>query len=198
MKPFTSMSANGAPAAWIGRLNTLRWGWQQHWGWPGALALLLLVASAVLAWQVRPDYEREEQELLRNKVRQLSTLARLQSAKPEAARRDPRDEVRDSLPGASQRGAQVRAVLNHVEASGMAIGRVDYVVQAQEPGLQRLRVTLPVTGNYGQLRRLIGRLLNQMPQTALDGLQLDRPADKPELIDATVRLSIFFRAEAAK
>ena len=196
MSAIGSLST-GAAAGWVARLNVLRWHWRQHWGWPGLIALLLLLASAVLAWQIKPGYERDEQELLRAKVRQLSALARLKSAQSAAVQRDPRDEARDSLPSLDQRGAQVRAVLRHVEASGMAIGRVDYVVQAQEPALQRLRITLPLTGSYAQLRRLIGRLLNQMPQTALDGLQIDRPPEQPEVIDATVRLSVFFRAEVA-
>jgi Tfp pilus assembly protein PilO len=178
-------------------LNRLKWHWSLNWGWPGAAGVALLLLTLVGGWRMQAKLDQEEQDLLRAKVAQLSALQRLQASSPEqrANQRDPRDEARDALPDLKQRGALVRKVLQQAEAGGLTIGRVDYAVQPEEPGLQRLRMTMPISGNYTQLRRFIARVLNQMPQTALDGLQLDRPADQPEVLTATIRLSIFFRGE---
>jgi hypothetical protein len=58
-------------------------------------------------------------------------------------------------------------------------------------------MTLPVGGSYTQVRQFIGQLLNRMPNVALDSLQIDRPASAAAELQATVRLSIFFRAEGS-
>jgi Tfp pilus assembly protein PilO len=180
---------------WVARINRLRWHLGRQWGWPGLIGLLLLALTIGLSWHTENQLAQQEQDLLRAKVAQLSALQRLQTSQTQANRRDPRDEARDTLPAVTERGVFVRKVLQQAEASGLALARVDYVAQPEEPGLQRLRVTLPVSGSYAQLRRFISRLLNQMPQVALDGLQLDRPAEQPEQLNATIRLSVFFRGE---
>lgn len=182
-------------AALVARLNMLRWHLVRRWGWPGLVGLGLLVAALVVSWQMHARLEAEEQAMLRAKVAQLTSMQRLQATRIVASRRDPRDEARDGLPTLSERGAVVKKLLQQAEASGLALGRVDYVAQPEEPGLQRLRVTIPVSGDYAQLRRFVGRLLNQMPHIALDGLQLERPSDQPEQLNASMRVSVFFRGE---
>lgn len=179
-------------------LNRLRWQWFRHWGWPGGLGLVLLAAALILPWHRQTVLDAEEaalqQRLHLRQTEQARQVRAAAAAGPTAA--SAVEAARTALPGMDQRGALVRQLLQLAEGGGLAIGAADYTLQPEEPGLQRLRVTLPLGGSYAQLRRFIARVLNQMPATALDSLQLDRPADQPEMLLATLRLSIWFRSEA--
>jgi Tfp pilus assembly protein PilO len=174
-------------------LNTLRWQWYRQFGVPGIVGVVALVLAAGVWIGVQMPAEREAASLLRTKVRQLSEA---RSASAQASnQRDPRDLARESMPGERERAAVVRKVLALAEANRLVVERSDYTLAAEEPRLQRLRMTLPLGGSYGQVRQFVGQLLNRMPNVALDSLQIDRPTSGPSELQTTVRLSIFFRQE---
>ena len=173
------------------RLVTLRWVARRHVGWPGLLGALLCLAAAGLWWGLEPALQARRGAALRSSVGQLER----QPLRPASADPDPRDAARADLPALDERAALVRALLQQAEASGMSTGRSAYTVQAQAPALSRLRVTLSLGGSYAQLRKFVGSTLNGLPSVALDSMQLARSEERPGEIDATLRLSLFFRDE---
>ncbi|MEX8498742.1 MAG: hypothetical protein AB3X41_08620 [Leptothrix ochracea] len=177
------------------RLNQLRWWALQHLGWPGLLGLGLVLLAAFLAWQAMPALEAEQADMLHQKVAQMA-LQRQRSDALVRAGRDPRDEMRDGLPSLKDRGRLIDELLQELEKSGLSPDRVDYSVQIEEPRLSRLRVTLPATGNYVQLRRFMALTLNHMPNAALDSMQIDRSASTdPSQLRVVLHLSLFFRSD---
>jgi Tfp pilus assembly protein PilO len=176
-------------------LNRLRWWALQHLGWPGLLGLGLVLLAALLAWQAMPALEAEQADMLHKKVAQMA-LQRQRSDALVRAGRDPRDEMRDGLPSLKDRGRLIDELLQELEKSGLSPDRVDYSVQIEEPRLSRLRVTLPATGNYVQLRRFMALTLNHMPNAALDSMQIDRNSGPdPSQLRVVLHLSLFFRSD---
>jgi hypothetical protein len=53
-----------------------------------------------------------------------------------------------------------------------------------------------VRGEYGAVRELIAKLLNQMPNAALDEVQLERVGNAGAEVGGSLRISLFFRREA--
>lgn len=176
-------------------LNRWRWWAMQHVGWPGLLGLALFLMAALLAWQALPALRAEQADMLHKKVAQMA-LQRQRSDALVRAGRDPRDEMRDGLPSLKDRGHLIDELLQELQKSGLSPDRVDYSVQIEEPRLSRLRVTLPATGNYVQLRRFMALTLNHMPNVALDSMQIDRgPGVDPSQLRVVLHLSVFFRSE---
>jgi hypothetical protein len=178
------------------RTNRVRWWWRRRMGWPGAVAVLLLLASAALSWVVRPTIASSQRDMLRAHVARLDAAARLREAGPVAGERDPRDAVRDALPMASRRAESIATLLALLAKAKATADRAEYVAEAENPGLVRVRVTLPIEGSYGSARELIASILNTLPHAALDSVELERPADAGDHLTGQLRLSLFFRREA--
>ncbi len=184
----------GTPKA---RANRLRWWWQLHMGWAGAAALVIVVAGTALLGIVRPQIEAKRNALVREQVAKLDGLAQ-QSAKdvPGAQGADLRERLRASIPPIAQRGASVAKLLDLAGASGVTFDRAEYASLDQEPNLSRLKVTLPFGGNYAQTRAVIARLLNGLPNAALDSIDIERPNTDLKMLEGTLRLSLYFRKDA--
>jgi hypothetical protein len=178
------------------RANRLRWWWGQQLGWPAGLGVALLLGAAWLLLVVRPGYDSTLQALLRAHVATLDSASRGPVAVSSAGSRDPRDAMRDSWPSVAARGESIAQLVKLLEREGVVADRAEYTTEDQEPGLARLRITVPVEGRYADLRALIAAVLNGLPHAALDGLQLERQEGDASRLSGTLRLSLFFRQEA--
>jgi len=183
-------------AARRAQLLRARWWWQQNLGMAGALALVLALAAVVIAAAVRPTLSSMQRDLLRAHVARLDAAARSRGPVAETPLRDPRDAVRDAFPPVGHSGMAIATLLPLLEAGNVAADRAEYVYEEQEPSLVRLRVTVPIEGGYGPARRLIGTVLNAMPNAALDAIDLQRTAEHGERLNGQLRFSLFFRKEA--
>lgn len=61
-------------------------------------------------------------------------------------------------------------------------------------GLERLRVTMPLTGSYAQIRRFIGAALAHDPALSLDAIKLRRASPLAADVDAELQWSLHGRA----
>jgi hypothetical protein len=168
----------------------LRWHGGQRLGWPGAIGAAALVGAWTLAGVLA---ERAE-----HGARLASPSLAAQAASIDAAQTtpDPRDAWLAAMPDTRQRAKHTARLIGAAEGSGLLIGATDYSLEVSTPGLARLRVTLPVSGSYAQIRRHIGQVLGQSPYTGLDGLQIERPTGERAGLQATVRWSLYFREPA--
>lgn len=184
----------GAPKA---RANRMRWWWQLHMGWAGAAALLIVVAGTALLGAVRPQIDAKRSALVREQVAKLEALApQRAAAQPDAERADLRERMHASIPPLSRRGETVAKLLDLAGASGVTFDRAEYASLDQGPNLSRLKVTLPFGGSYAQTRAVIARLLNGLPNAALDSIDIERPDVGLRTLEGTLRLSLYFRKDA--
>ncbi len=178
------------------RLRRLRWWWRLHLGGPGLAALALLLAAATLLQAVRPAIESARVVAVSASSQREQAAARLTQAHLAASQRDPREDWLDALPADGQRSVTVVKLMALLHASPLTADTADYVAEAQEPGLMRLRVTVPLNGSYGQARKLVATILDGLPNAALDGLELEQQADDDKALSGQMRLSLFFRRGA--
>jgi hypothetical protein len=177
----------------VPRLNVWRAFWNARLGSAALLGLALLAASALLSWWWRPSLAQQQQALAAQRQ------ALLQRAAPasDAALIPAHAQWLARLPAAAERGPVLARLLTVLdEAAALAEG-ADYAAEAQAPGLLRLRVTIPVQGRYAPLRELVARLLQALPNAALDALVLERSSDPGAVaLHGRLQLSLFFRQEA--
>lgn len=184
------------------RWRGLRWWWQHHLGLPGLAAVLLLAVALVLAVAVRPGLGKalaEQQALLA--TRQAAQAQRA-AALPSTGQAEPHEAWLAALPTERQRGETITKLLHLLDKAGVAVSSADYVAEDAEPGLVRVRITLPFKGGYAATRKLLASVLNNLPSAALDGMSLDRSsagaasAPATDGLNGQLRLSLFFRKAA--
>jgi hypothetical protein len=164
-------------------------------GGPGALALVALAAAAAIALGARPLWHQQREDLLRQYVARLDLTVRLgAAASASAVTRDPRDQVRDSLPSIAERSKSVTLLLSMLTEGGLEALSGSYAVEDQAPDLIRLKVSVPVKGGYRPMRALVAKVLNDLPHAALDSLDLQLLADDSQ-IEGQLQLSLYFRKE---
>lgn len=157
-------------------------------GWPGAagLAALGLAVVAVLLgqrWDARAAALQAEAQALRAKARPVAanaapvSMQQWQAALPIAATRQ-------------QRLADLLELAIRLDLNG---ARTEHRLASGE-GLERLRVSMPLTGSYAQIRRFIAAALAHDPALSLDAIKLRRVSPVSADVDAELQWSLHGRA----
>jgi len=157
-------------------------------GWPGlagVAALVLAVVAIVLGqrWDAQAAALQAEAHALRAKARPATTTASPVSVQQWQA----------ALPAAGERQQRLADLLElsiRLELNG---ARTEHRLSTAE-GLERLRVTMPVTGSYAQVRRLISAALEHDPALSLDSIKLRRVSPMSTDVDAELQWSLHGRA----
>ncbi len=172
------------------RRNQLAVFWHRHLGRPAFVALALLALVALVRWQVDPVLAGEQQRLA-TRQQALAAAAAAGPAIDPAALGIP---ALQELPSERQRGRDVAMLVETAQRIGLGLERADYT-QAGAGGSEvtRLSATLPLTGSYSALRRYVAEVLNELPHSALESLQIERPNAKSTQLQATARLVLFYR-----
>ena len=97
------------------------------------------------------------------------------------------------FPPVDRLGAEMQALYAHARASQLQLMQGEYRLESQTGGLAAYRVTLPVRGNYAQLRQFVGRVLTHMPTASLDAVRFERKKAPDPQIEAQLRLTIYLR-----
>ncbi|MFG6443451.1 GspMb/PilO family protein [Roseateles sp. LKC17W] len=158
-------------------------------GAPGlaGLAALLLAAVAIMLgqrWDAQANALQAEARALRAKARPAATAA----AVPVSVQ-----QWRATLPASAQRQQRLADLLELSIRLDLNGARTEHRLATSE-GLERLRVTMPVTGSYAQLRRFIGAALEHDPALSLDSIKLRRLSPMSAEVDAELQWSLHGRA----
>jgi Tfp pilus assembly protein PilO len=161
-------------------------------GWPGLAGLGLLAFSLGFALLVTQP-ERERLTELTSEYARLSAQVRVRGPKAEVP------TVRGQLSG-------FYAFFPLTESVPAALGRVHKAARnhrltlekgeyklSREQGfpVQRYQVTLPVVGQYAQVRGFVNSVLDAVPNAAVDELILKRKDIAAGQLEARVRFSLF-------
>lgn len=176
------------PSAGLGARLVL-WHWR-HGAW--LLLVLALLGSALVAagaaWRARQEA-----------AAWAARLALPPPAAASAARPGPSSDalalqaLQRVLPPLADHAAQVRELVRLTQP-GLAWQQADFQ-QRRLPGLAivRLQITVPISGDYEQVRRALDRALLDMPALSLDQLTLRRLRVSDTTLDTQLRLSIWLR-----
>lgn len=158
-------------------------------GWPGLAglaALLLAVAAVVLGqrWDAQAAKLQAEARELRAKARPAVATA----AVPVSVQ-----QWQAALPPSSDRQQRLADLLELGIRLDLNGARTEHRLSTSE-GLERLRVTMPVTGSYAQVRRFIGAALEHDPALSLDAIKLRRVSPVATDVDVELQWSLHGRA----
>ena len=158
-------------------------------GWPGGagIAALVLAAVALLLgqrWDTQASALQAQARQLRAKTAPVASVA----AAPISVQ-----QWQAALPPATDRQQRLADLLELSIRLDLNGARTEHRLSTGE-GLERLRVTMPVTGSYVQLRRFIGAALAHDPALSLDSIKLRRVSPMAAEVDAELQWSLHGRA----
>ncbi|KQV88246.1 hypothetical protein [Pelomonas sp. Root1237] len=158
-------------------------------GWPGLAglaALVLAVVAVVLSqrWDAQAVKLQTEARELRAKARPAVAAA----SAPVSVQ-----QWQATLPPSSSRQQRLADLLELSIRLDLVGARTEHRLSTSE-GLERLRVTMPVTGSYGQVRRFIAAALEHDPALSLDSVKLRRVSPMAADVDAELQWSLHGRA----
>lgn len=170
-----------------------RWRDLRRWGLPGLMALLL---AAIAAWLLLIELPRGAAQLLADEQRW--TQARQALAAASAARAapaaDPASRFRSAFPPALDRHRRIEQLLAMATVMGLQSQRSDVRdAAAGANGLMRVRVTMPLTGPYENLRRYVDVALREDSALTLDLLRMERPDPSQPALRAELQWSLWMR-----
>ncbi len=102
------------------------------------------------------------------------------------------------FPDEATRDVRLAAILSRARQTGLALGQTEYRHRA-EPGLALVRysMSLPLTGSYAEIRRLIDDCLRADPALGLISLRLRRKDVQSEQVQAQIEFALYMRAPLA-
>ena len=155
-------------------------------GLAGLAALLLAAVALVLGqrWDAQATALQAEARALRAKARPAAAA----TAVPVSVQ-----QWQATLPASTQRQQRLADLLELSIRLDLNGARTEHRLATSE-GLERLRVTMPVTGSYAQVRRFIGAALEHDPALSLDSIKLRRLSPMSAEVDAELQWSLHGRA----
>jgi len=174
-------------------------------GWPGLFGTLALLASVGLVLGIGPHMDAQTASVNAD-IDQLQTARRARLAQGESARKPTStlDQWRSNLPDASARQERLADLLEQVLRQGLVASRTEHRLSTDAAArLERLRISMPLTGSYSQMHAYIEAALNHDAGLSLDALRLRRPSPQSMELEAEFQWSLHARlntpnAESAK
>jgi len=88
---------------------------------------------------------------------------------------------------------QLELIYSLARAAKLELLQGEYRLEKPPVGLAFYRITLPLRGNYPQIRQFLGATLKSMPIASLEALRFERKKVGDARIEAQIRLTIYFR-----
>jgi hypothetical protein len=80
---------------------------------------------------------------------------------------------------------------NATRASGLAFAAADYQLSDGRYGLERYRITLPVSGSYFQVRTFLDLVLTEIPVLSLDSIAFRRKSISEAGVEAELSFTLY-------
>jgi hypothetical protein len=157
------------------------------------IALILLAALGFVA--VNAHLHQQGIQLQRD----LAILRHEAGKRPLSAAAAPTRELQvflRKLPARSQLPTITERIVAQAAAAGVLLERGSYEVSTTPSGrVVRARLSFPVHGAYGDIRRFVDLTLAAVPAAGVDGLRLERKNIGATEIAADIRFAVFLRNE---
>ncbi|MEQ1668574.1 MAG: type 4a pilus biogenesis protein PilO [Sulfuriferula sp.] len=194
LQRFSAARAS-APSLWY----FVRWTaqrWLRRIGWPGMLAIGILAMcpafyfSAISSEQARLTAARHSAVSLHKQLVLAGKSVKVAVLSPE----DRLAAFYQEFPteGCSPQLLEKLVVLasNH----GLSLNDGEYKTTQDKVGkLVRYQMTLPVQGEYPQIRKFLAALPTELPAIALENVQFERPKIADPRVEAKIRLVLYLR-----
>lgn len=163
-------------------------------GWPGMAGIGLwamaaaLYFSAVLPAQQRLDEIRLSAASLQERIARASR----QLATGERPAAEQLAEFYRAFPDERSSPDWIGRIAATAQSCGLSLDQGEYKPTRDKVGkLTRLQMTLPVRGEYRQIRQFLARTGVNVPIASLDQVQFERQKVGDSLVDAKIRLVLY-------
>lgn len=165
-------------------------------GLPGILgAVLVAIAVAEVLGTAVPAYRKGDE--LSDRIAKLRENPRLSQQIDSGPGTDPIAQLaafERHFPPRTELPRQVEAIHRSAAAEEIQLLRGDYRLEAdRELGVLRYQITLPFSGRYSRVRSFLRRVLQEIPNAAIDGISLQRQGVAEQDLESVIRISLFVR-----
>lgn len=172
--------------------------WLRALGWPGVLAVGLLVMSAAFYFSA---LEPAEQHLDQVRQTALSLREQVQRAGADMQAFDrPAEQLAKFyrlFPSEKTLPDWLGKIFAAAQAQGLVLEQGEYKAMADKGGrLLRYEITLPVKGEYPQIRKFLAGLAADVPIAGLDHIQFERQKVGTSTVEAKIRLALYLEQQA--
>jgi hypothetical protein len=175
----------------------MRWAlrrWLGLLGWPGMLAAgVLAICPAFYFSAIRPAQERLE--AAQHSVTSLHRQLEMSRKQPDGKAHSPAEQLAEFyrlFPPERSSPEWLEKLVAVAESNGISLNEGEYKATNDRFGrLVRFQITLPLKGEYPQVRRFIAALPAELPVMALENVQFERNKVADPKVEARIRLVLF-------
>lgn len=187
----------GSAGAVLGGAS-MRWRWQpRRWlgriGWPGVVAVGVLTVCAAFYYstlrpiQARLDAAQQTTISLHEKIRQAEAAEK--GGRPLA---DELTSYYRLFPKEKDLPDTLGKIFAFAKDQGLSLEHGEYRASPDKSGkLLRYQMTLPVKGEYPQIRKFIAGLAAEVPAVGLEQIQFERQKVSDRTVEAKIKLVLY-------
>lgn len=183
-----------AKVAFPVRFNWMVRRWLPSLGWPGMLAIALLVMlipfyfSAIHAAEGRLVAAERESVSVRDKIIQANQVVTAHQGTVD----EQLTEYYRAFPNELESPEWLGKMAAIAEKSGLKLNEGEYKTSKDKVGrLMHFQITLPVNGQYPQIREFIANVPFEMPIMALENVQIERKTVSDFTVDAKIVFGLY-------
>jgi hypothetical protein len=163
----------------------------QKLGHAGIIGLSLLIFSIVSFFSTNAPMRDEVSSRAADLENARALAGQQQHSGTRAAGSGPAAQIVSHLPSRNDLPQIMGQIVTVATASGLALDRGSYEFTPTESGeVSRYRLTLPVRGNYPQVRQFIENTLAAVPAAALEGMRIERSEVSNQVIAADLQFAV--------
>ena len=196
------ISREDADVSAVSLKNRLQWQYRHRLnvlGWPGVVAIALLVAapvfyfSTIRTMQQRLETAQRGVSLAEERILNNSKAARSGPISPQ----EQLVEFYKFFPSEKKSPLWLEKMVTVAEESGLELEEGEYKVTQDKVGqLLRYKITLPVQGKYRQVRKFLASLPAEIPPMALETVQFERKDITDTSVQVKIRLVLYMVQES--
>jgi hypothetical protein len=164
-------------------------------GWPGLAGAVALAIAAAL-WCAVPAFRADTRS-----VHESVRLARAAKTSHLGSDVHADDQAHllatlpELFPSFGQNGDDVATILAQARAANLTLGSAQYQIGGDRSGpFTTYQVLLPVKDRYVSIRRFVALVLDNVPNSALQEIHVERPAVNGDVLEARIRFDLIYRA----
>ncbi|MFA6971932.1 MAG: GspMb/PilO family protein [Gallionella sp.] len=190
------MQAGGESGhSWLAKMSASPYWTRRRWihlfGWPGAAGIGLLIAclafyfAAIRPAQLRLDTARQSAIELQKHGRHNASA----NNQPPGAQLA---EFYRTFPDEKNLLPWIEKIFTLAHDQGISLDQGEYKLSSDKVGkLMRFQMSLPIKGEYPQIRKYLDSLLAEIPVVSLEHLQLERQKVGDPALEAKIRLALY-------
>jgi Tfp pilus assembly protein PilO len=192
-----SGKAEHSPVNGISLQEVLRWNTNRimpRLGWPGVLAIVLLVVSISLYFSTISPMQDELEALKQSMDALRNPSSRQAKIDLSGSQTEQLAEFYRFFPPEKDSPKWLGMMMEIAVRNGITLNHGDYAVVRDAAGqLRRFRITLPVQGTYPQIRKYLATLIADIPSMSLENVQFERKGIEDTDLKANIKLVLYLR-----